>query len=350
MNEYYILKRYLKAFEEKNNDPYFLKKYYSASSLSEYKNTLQRIKYISVYCGCDYTNIYNPLFHYSRFYHSLVVANMTWHFTHNKKETIAALFHDAGTPCFSHTIDYLLGDSKNQESSERSIIEVLKNDKLTIDLLKSDGIELDELNDLLNNPILENKSPKLCTDRLDGVFGTCFIWLHTHKLSEIKEVYDDLTVLENEYGIPEIGFKSIEYAEEFSKMVEVYANELQSNRDKFVLQYIADIVKLAVNNNLISLEDLYKLKERDLVELFRNNFSSWYEFKTSSKVISANKKPNNYSISVEAKKRNVIPLVKVNNKIIRIDEVSKLAHKIYKNIDNYNDKKYGYVKNIKTLN
>ncbi len=38
---------------------------------------------------------------------------MTWHFTHDKKETIAVLLHDVGTPCFAHCIDYVFGDYRD---------------------------------------------------------------------------------------------------------------------------------------------------------------------------------------------------------------------------------------------
>lgn len=83
---------------------------------------MNRLKNISQFCGCDYTHLYSPLFFYSRYRHSLVVAHMTWHFTHDKKETIVSLLHDVGTPCFAHVIDYVFGDFLNQESSEKKIV------------------------------------------------------------------------------------------------------------------------------------------------------------------------------------------------------------------------------------
>ena len=274
---------------------------------------------------------------------------MTWHFTHDKKASIAALLHDAGTPCFAHTIDYVLGDYKNQESSEKKILDIVNDDFWVKYNLKSDGIELDELDELLKNPILENKTPRLCTDRLDGVRGTCFIWLHTHSLEDIKAIYDDLCVLLNEDGIEEIGFQSEKIALSFCKMVEVYAKELQSNRDKFVMQYISDVVKEAINKNLITFEDLYKIKEDDLIKIFSDNFKSWKDFEIAKKVKSTDKQLNDYYISFETKKRNVVPLVKTENGAKRITEVSSKANEIFKQIDEYEDKKYGYVKTIKRI-
>jgi len=104
---------YLKLFIDKDY-PYFLDKYL-------HTKTLERIKHVTQFCGCDYTKLYNIRFSYTRYDHSLVVAHMTWHFTKDKTSTIAALLHDAGTPCFAHCIDYVFGDYITQESSEKDI-------------------------------------------------------------------------------------------------------------------------------------------------------------------------------------------------------------------------------------
>ena len=130
----------------------------------------------------------------------MVVAHIVWHFTHDKKETIAALLHDVGTPCFAHTIDYVFGDYQNQESSEKDILDVIKEDFLLMEYLEEDGILFNDLTDFNQFPILENKSPKLCAERLDGVLHTCFIWLHTHSFEKIKEVYESIIILKNEDG------------------------------------------------------------------------------------------------------------------------------------------------------
>lgn len=112
------MKEYLSIFIDKDY-PKFIDKYLTT-------NSLNGLKHITQFCGCDYTNLYSPLFKYTRFDHSLVVANMTWHFTHDKKETIMALLHDIGTTCFAHCIDYVFGDYLNQGSSEKSMTEVIK--------------------------------------------------------------------------------------------------------------------------------------------------------------------------------------------------------------------------------
>ncbi len=120
------MEEYIKLFIDKE-EPLFLNKYLKTS-------TMKRIKYVSQFCGCDYTSLYSPLFFYLRYFHSLVVAQMTWHFTHNKKETIVALLHDVGTPCFAHAIVYALGDALKQESSEKDIKDIIKKDKILLSI------------------------------------------------------------------------------------------------------------------------------------------------------------------------------------------------------------------------
>lgn len=316
--------------------PQFLDKYLETK-------TLKRLRHVTQFCGCDYTNLYHPKFLYTRLDHSLVVAHMTWHFTHDKKETIMALLHDIGTPCFSHVIDFLLGDSMKQESSEKKIVEVIRQDNELLQYLNDDAIMLKDLENFGSYSILENKSPKLCTDRLDGVLHTCYIWLQTHTLEEIKEVYDNLTVLVNEEGTPEIGFLDISIAEKFASMVSIYAKELQSNRNKYVMQFIAKTVRMAMHQDFITLEDLYQKKESELVFLFKQHFSSWNSFENATRVIGTDKKPNQFYVSIASKKRNVIPLIRIKGTIDRITNISNSSKNIYNEIATYREKAYAYI-------
>ena len=328
----------------------FVDKEYS-TFIDKYLNTktLKRLKHITQFCGCDYTSLYSPLFLYTRFDHSLVVAHIVWHFSHDLTATIVALLHDAGTPCFAHTIDCVLGDYKDQESSERSIVDIVKKDEELLKMLKQDSIPLEELDNLLNYPILENKSPKLCADRLDGVLHTCYVGLHTHRLDEIKEVFNDLCVLKNETGKGEIGFKHKKYALKFVKMVYTYAKELQGNTDKYVMTYISELIKRAFDLKLINMDDLYEMKEEEIIRILKSNFTSWESFVNAKKVISTKIKPNQFCISIDTKKRNTIPLVQTKAGNVRIDSISKEAKEIYSVLNKYKDLQYAYIPEIEEI-
>ena len=57
------------------------------SWLIDYINTpeMQRIGKISMSCGTDYSGCYNLRYWYSNLDHSVGVALILWHFTHDKK-------------------------------------------------------------------------------------------------------------------------------------------------------------------------------------------------------------------------------------------------------------------------
>ena len=336
------MQEYLNLFIDEEY-PMFIDKYLDTK-------TLQRLKYITQFCGCDYTKLYSPLFLYTRFNHSLVVAHMTWHFSHDKKQTIVALLHDAGTPCFAHCIDYVFGDYLNQESSEKNIVDLIKQDSEIQKYLKDDGLTLEDLSNFDSYCILENKSPRLCTDRLDGVLHTCYIWLHTHSLEDIKKVYDNIIVLKNEDNNLEIGFKNSETANLFVDMVYNYAKELQGNVDKYVMKYVSELVKIACSNNLITLEDLYTKKEKEICDIFSHNFKSWINFKNATDLKCVDVLPkNNFYISLETKKRNTVPLVMCENENKRVTEVSDYANNIYANLNLYRDTTYAYLEEIEII-
>ena len=64
--------------------------------LLEYINTpeMLRLDGIGMSCGTLYTKVYNDKYFYSSLTHSIAVALIVWNFTHDKKQTIAGLFHD----------------------------------------------------------------------------------------------------------------------------------------------------------------------------------------------------------------------------------------------------------------
>lgn len=329
---------YTKIFEDANK-PNFIEKYLQTKSLT-------RLKDVTQFCGCDYTKLYQPRFLYTRYDHSMVVARMTWHFTHDKKQTIVALLHDIGTPCFAQCIDYVFGDYIKQESAEKKITEMVKQDEEILAYLVEDGLSIKDLENLEQYPILENNSPKLCTDRLDGVLHTCYIWLRTHSLEQICEVWEDMCVLTNEEGKQEIGFSSPKVAEKFSEMVQTYAKELQGNTDKYVSKYVSEIVKTSFQKNLLTLEDLYTKKETELVGIFEKNFTSWKNFETAEMLTRTNEEPHHFCISYQTKKRSTIPLVRTELGDKRITNLSQQSEKIYADLASFQDTQFAYIPTI----
>ena len=102
---------------------------------------LQTQKYISTTCGTLYTDLFDSDIFYSSLDHSIAVALIVWHFTHDKKQTLAGLFHDISTPAFKHCVDFMNGDYLKQESTEDLTTEFIKKSQDVIKLLEKDNIK-----------------------------------------------------------------------------------------------------------------------------------------------------------------------------------------------------------------
>ncbi len=324
-----------------NNYPNFIEKYFETKEL-------KRLKTIGQFCGNDYCKLYNIRYWYSRFDHSVATALITWNFTKDKTQTIAALFHDLGTPAFSHCIDFLLGDAFNQESAEKSIRDIILNSPDICKFLRKDKIVIEDVFDVFKYPIIENQKPKLCADRLEGVLHSVYIWLNIWSLEKIKKVYDGIEILINEDNLPELGFKEVSSGELFFKAGYEYSIALQSNEDKFAMQFIADQLNILITDKKISFNDLYKLSEEDIIKLLEKNNYLWTVFSNANTLKGTNKKPKKgYYVSIESKKRYVVPLCKKDNQIVRLDKASEKMAKLLLKYKNFKDYKYSYIEEMK---
>ena len=184
--------------------------------LLEYIETprMQKQDRISCSCGTYYSKMYNIDLWYSSLQHSIAVALVIWHFTHDKKQTLAGLFHDISTPAFKHCIDFMNNDHENQESTEDLTRKMILESKEIMDLLNRDNIKIDDVADYHIYPIADNDTPMLSADRLEytlsnGLGQVKKIW----DLDEIRKVYSNIVIIEKEDGTPEMCFKDKEIAE-----------------------------------------------------------------------------------------------------------------------------------------
>ena len=184
--------------------------------LLDYINTEEMLKqqYISITCGTIYSDLFESDYFFSSLDHSVAVALIIWHFTHDKKQTLAGLFHDISTPAFKHCIDFMNNDHENQESTEDLTRKMILESKEIMDLLNRDNIKIDDVADYHIYPIADNDTPMLSADRLEytlsnGLGQVKKIW----DLDEIRKVYSNIVIIEKEDGTPEMCFKDKEIAE-----------------------------------------------------------------------------------------------------------------------------------------
>ncbi|OKZ78216.1 MAG: hypothetical protein BHW01_01915 [Clostridium sp. 27_14] len=304
-----------------------VKKYFSILSpefpewLLEYIDTpeMERISKISMSCGTDYSKCFNLRYWYSNLDHSVGVALIIWHFTHDKKQTLAGLFHDIATPVFKHCIDFMNGDSETQESTEEKTSDIIRNSSKIMSLLKREGIKLEEVDDYKIYPIADNDTPKLSADRFEYTFASGLTFFRVWELDKIRKMYNNIVVTTNEDGIQELAFKDKEVCEEYIGTISKLWPEWVSDKDRTVMQFLADMCKSMNNAGYLTIEDLYTLSEQEVIDkiltcedkYLSDSFKLFQEADTVySSSIPADEK---YCVNIKAKTRYVVPLVQTDD-------------------------------------
>ena len=297
--------------------------------LNEYIDTKELLlqQYISVTCGTIYSDLFESDFFFSSLDHSVAVALIVWHFTHDKKQTLSGLFHDIATPVFKHCVDFLNGDYMTQESTEDLTTNIIKNSEV-------DNYHL--------YPIADNDTPKLSADRLEYSLSNA---LFTYKLldsNKIKEIYNDIEIQNNETNEIELGFKSKKIARDFVKITSRLSIIYREDRTRYSMQLIADILKRLSDENKISKKDLYELKESDVINIIESSeYSEIFKIWKNAKEVKVSKeKPGNvYYVHHGAKIRYIDPLCNSQ----RISSICKIAKKMIDDNLSYDMNNYVYL-------
>ena len=338
MNKYYDnaskeIKEYFKVLE-----PEF------PEWLNEYINTKELLsqQYISVTCGTIYSDLFESKFFFSSLDHSVAVALIVWHFTHDKKQTLSGLFHDIATPAFKHCVDFLNGDYMTQESTEDLTTNIIKNSKEIMKLLEKDNIDVSEIDNYHMYPIADNDTPKLSADRLEYSLSNALFTYELLDLDAIAEIYNDIEIEKNEKGEVELGFKTKKIARNFVKVTSRLSVIYREDRTRYSMQFIADILKRLNDENKIKKEDLYKLKESDVISIIENSkYSKIFDiWKHAKKVKTSKEKPENvYYVHHGAKVRYIDPLFNGE----RMSKCCKIAKKYIDNNLAYDMNNYVYL-------
>lgn len=287
------------------NVPAFLECYLSLPML-------KRLKNVGYFCGMDFASkdVYHFPIYVSRYDHSLSTALLTWRFSNNKKETIAALFHDVATPCFSHVIDYMNQDYEKQESTEEKTEEILRKSKELEFLLKQDKLCVEDIINFKKYPLVDNNRPKLCADRLDGILITSLVWTKKLKLKEVEEIIRDITVYKNEEQECELGFETYSIGSKLIYLNHFIDEYCHSSYDNYMMTLLADLTKYILEKKVITYDDLYILDEKGLFEICENFAKKDTYFQTKLNHFK-NVKLKDIPITIldQVKKRRINPLI-----------------------------------------
>lgn len=340
---------YLKTIDKNKLDYFNILEPNFPNWLNDYINTKELLhqQYISVSCGMIYSDLSKNKYFYSSLDHSIAVALIIWHFTHSKEQTLSGLFHDISTPVFKHCVDFLNGDYIKQESTEDKTLQILINSKDIMSLLKKDNIDIKKVYDYHIYPIADNDTPKLSSDRLEYSLSNALFIHNILTLDEVKKIYNDIEIqYDNDI---ELGFKNLVYADKFvyitSKMSVLYRDD----KTRYSMQLLADILKRLCQENIITKDDLYILKEKDIIDIILNSkysdiFNIWRNSKNVK--ISSIEPSDVYNVNIKSKVRYINPLVNG----IRITKLSLKANELINNNLNYDMSNYIYLDNINFKN
>ncbi|MGN0729635.1 HD domain-containing protein [Treponema sp.] len=326
--------------------PAFLKRYVRLPILS-------RLGGVGLLCGTDWTPLFHNSFFYSRLSHSIGTALIVWNFTGSKAQTIAALLHDVSTPAFSHVLDFKNGDALTQSSTENGNADIISSCRELKELLDQDGIPLLQVMDYHQYPVADNELPGLSADRLEYMYPSGASLDKIWTLREIQKNYSAIQVLENEKGIPELGFSDIRQGIIYTKKFHQTGMILQRNEDKIAMQLMADIISLAEKNGILKPEELYSLPESKIIERFtqfskeqpQHEFSAHFRtFRGMKKIIRSSEPIEGfYCVSLSVKRRYINPLVMTKSGAKRICQVSDEAKNEVERYLQFNDTNFGCV-------
>ena len=325
--------------QKRNNAEQLFKKY----ELNEYIETKRMLKqqYVSVTCGKVYAKMFVEK-DYSSLDHSIAVALIVWHFTHDKKQTISGLFHDIATPAFKHCVDFLNGDYMNQESTEELTKVLIEQSEDIMKLLERDNIKIEEVCDYHIYPIADNDTPMLSADRLEYSLSNDLIAFRTITLEEVKEIYNDIEIQTNENGIIELGFKTKKIARKFIKNTSRLSVWYRDDATRFFMQAIADILNRVSEDGLITKKDLYELKDSQVIDIIKKSkYSDAFNSLINAEKVNVSEiKPKDiYYVKHGAKIRYIDPLF--NGK--RMSKDCKIAQKMIEKNLSYDMDNYVYI-------
>ena len=212
-------------------------------------------------------------------------------------------------------------------------------------LLNRDNILLEEVDDYHKYSIADNDTPKLSSDRLEYSLSNALLTYNLLDLDEVKEIYEDIEIQKDESGINELSFKTKSIARKFVKVTSRLSVIYREDRTRYSMQFLADIMKNLSEEGKITRNDLYNLKESDVIEIIENSkYKDIYKiWKETKNIKFSDIEPKNvYYVKHGAKVRYINPLV--NGK--RISDICKIAKNMIDKNLSYDMSKCVYIDNI----
>ncbi len=260
----------------------------------------------------------------TRYEHSIGTFILSKKLGGNIINQISALLHDISHQAFSHVIDYILNNKK--ENYHESIFEDVVKSNDMLDILDEYNIDVDKIiND--DYPILHIDLPHLSIDRIDYILRD----LYSLKLinnKDIHEFIDALKVVNNKILLNSID-KAYWFHKYFYKAImDFYLNPLNIIANDTITKYF----QLAFQKIYITLNDFF-YEDLELLELVKKQGDKELEilYNKINKNIKYKLSNRKWDINRKFKKRIIDPSIYFKESIYKLSEIDK-------NIEDYNKK------------
>ncbi|MFA6307711.1 MAG: HD domain-containing protein [Patescibacteria group bacterium] len=187
----------------------------------------------------------------SRFEHSLGVMILLKILGASLEEQIAGLLHDVPHTAFSHVIDFVFPSKEyKHEFHEKFHKQLVKNSEVPSILAKY-NYDLDRILDEHNFSLLERDLPDLCADRIDYALRDRVAM--NYDIGHIADYIKNFVVKDNE-----IIFKDKVIAYYFAQdYLEMDYRAWSHPKEIALFKVLANAIKIALDNTIISQEDLF---------------------------------------------------------------------------------------------
>lgn len=291
----------------------------------------QRLKDVGMNCGMEYTQ-FEPFRNckgVSRYNHSIGVALITYHFTHDKHQTVAALLHDISTPVFAHVIDFMYHDYTNQEATENLTEMMIKENKELHSIFHHYHIDVNKVVNYHDYPVADNETPKLSADRLEYTLSNA-IYYGLMTKDNIKDIYNHLEVNQQ---CDEIIFNNQEYAIIFTQLMLKCSQIYVSDENRYCMEFLARLLKFAIDHHVLIYDDLYTTESQVIEKLIQNDLTQDYfhQYTQLNKIL-ISRLPQDGYWKIVSKKRYINPLVS-EKRILDICEDLQESVQLYLNND-----------------
>ena len=207
-----------------------------------------------------YFSKYFPYKEPSRFDHCLGVMVLLKKFGASIEEQVAGLIHDVSHTAFGHIIDFILGSGHLQNFQDNRHEEFIRRSGIPT-ILQKHGVDFNSILEEKNFPLLENKLPDICADRIDYSLRWLTYYPPAKDFAQefIKIFLSSLRVNGNKWVITDL-----KTAKKFVNIFSQLNLEIWAGPSTAVMTVtLANLLKYSIEKHYITMKDL-DLTESDV--------------------------------------------------------------------------------------